>query len=88
MAGLSPQAIRAAGRWCSEIYRIYCRVSRQAAAALGGVIGSTAFEDVEREAFVDEELTYTGAASATGYGFIEQELVAATVEDMDEEEAA
>ena len=36
---------------------------------------------------MDEELSCTGAEGATGYGFIERELVAATVDDMDEEEA-
>ena len=33
-AGMSAAAIRAAGRWSSDVYRIYCRVSRQSAAGV------------------------------------------------------
>merc|ERR1711965_264173 len=54
-AGLTPAAIRAAGRWSSDVYAIYCRVSRQSAAGVATVIGSTPFEDLERGvSFVDE----------------------------------
>ena len=61
-AGLTPAAIRAAGRWSSDVYAIYCRVSRQSAAQVGSLIGSTAFEDLERGVqFVDEELMLTAA---------------------------
>ena len=59
-AGLSPASIRAAGRWSSEIYQIYCRLSRQSAAGVATTIGSTPFEDLERGvSFVDEELMLT-----------------------------
>ena len=59
-AGMSPSTIRAAGRWSSEIYRIYCRLSRQSAAGVATSIGSTPFEDLERGVkFVDEELMLT-----------------------------
>ena len=43
-AGLSPAAIRAAGRWSSEVYQLYCRLSRQSAAGVSVTIGSTPFE--------------------------------------------
>ena len=53
-------SIRAAGRWSSEIYQIYCRLSRQSAAGVATTIGSTPFEDLERGvSFVDEELMLT-----------------------------
>jgi hypothetical protein len=59
-AGMSPAAIRAAGRWSSEVYLLYCRLSRQSAAGVATTIGSTPFEDLERGVqFVDEELTLT-----------------------------
>ena len=59
-AGLSPASIRAAGRWSSEIYQIYCRLSRQSAVGVATTIGSTPFEDLERGvSFVDEELMLT-----------------------------
>ena len=56
-AGMTPATIRAAGRWSSDVYAIYCRISRQSAASVATVIGSTAFEDLERGVqFIDEEL--------------------------------
>ena len=55
-AGIEPSAIRIAGRWSSDVYEIYVRLSKQGAARLGSTIGSTAFEDLERGAFVSEEL--------------------------------
>ena len=59
-ANMSPATIRAAGRWSSDIYEIYCRISRQSAASVTSLIGSTPFEDLERGAtFVGEELILT-----------------------------
>lgn len=59
-AGLSPAAIRAAGRWGSDVYAIYTRATREAAFGLTTVIGSTPFQDLERGVeFIDEELFYT-----------------------------
>ena len=55
-AGIEPSAIRLAGRWSSDVYEIYVRLSRQAASRLGRVIGSSAFEDLERGEFISEEL--------------------------------
>ena len=59
-AGLSPAAIRAAGRWGSDIWAVYTRNTRETAFSLSSVVGSTAFHDTERGVeFVDEELIYT-----------------------------
>ena len=44
------------GRWASDVYEIYCRLSKEAASRMASVIGSTAFEDLERGGFVSEEL--------------------------------
>ena len=56
-AGLSPAAIRAAGRWASDVYILYTRCNMHSAVQLASVIGSTSFEDTERGIrFADEEL--------------------------------
>ena len=56
-AGMSAAAIRTAGRWGSDVYLLYCRASRQSAAGVSRLIGSTPFEDIERGMrFHDEEL--------------------------------
>jgi len=54
-AGVPVAAIQAMGRWDSEIYRVYCRRSRQVALHLGTVIASTEFEDMD-DNFQDESL--------------------------------
>ena len=87
-AGMSAAAIRAAGRWSSDIYQIYCRLSRESAAGVATVIGSTSFEDLERGVqFVDEELMLTAAEMPSGgvSSFVEQDLIddAWGVEDED-----
>ena len=87
-AGMSAAAIRAAGRWSSDIYQIYCRLSRESAAGVATVIGSTSFEDLERGVqFVDEELMLTAAEMPSGgvSSFVEQDLIddAWGVEDDD-----
>ena len=77
-AGMSAAAIRAAGRWSSDIYQIYCRLSRESAAGVATVIGSTAFEDLERGVqFADEELMLTVDEMPTGgvSSFVEQDLI-------------
>ena len=48
-AGVPAAAIQAMGRWDSEIYRIYCRRSRQVALHLGSAIASTPFDDMDDE---------------------------------------
>jgi len=54
-AGVPVAAIQAMGRWDSEIYRVYCRRSRQIALHLGTVIASTAFDDMD-DGFREESL--------------------------------
>ncbi len=39
-AGVPPQLIRLMGRWSSDVYEIYCRLSAQAALRVGTAIGS------------------------------------------------
>ena len=55
-AGVPPSVIRVMGRWNSDIFEIYTRLTQQAAARMTGVIGSTPFDDLERGAFHTEEL--------------------------------
>ena len=77
-AGVPASAIRVAGRWASDIYEIYTRCSREAAARLAMVIGSTRFEDLERgEQFIDEELMLTTAELPEGpvSDYVEQQLI-------------
>ena len=55
-AGVPPTLIRIAGRWASDVYQIYTRLSMEAAAGMAVVIGSTPFHEAERGEFVSEEL--------------------------------
>ena len=86
-AGLSPAAIRAAGRWGSDVYTIYTRLSRESAFGLTAAIGSSAFEDVERSvAFVDEELTFTTEEMLPGdISFLERSDIDAVMADEEED---
>jgi hypothetical protein len=86
-AGMNPATIRAAGRWSSEVYRIYCRLSRQSAAGVATTIGSTPFEDLERGVkFVDEELMLTADEVPSGLvsSYIERDLLEDAWECEDE----
>ena len=89
-AHMSPAAIRAAGRWASDVYILYTRASRAAAAGVARVIGSTPFEDLERGVeFIDEELTLTTAEMPAGRleSFMEQDLIEdALMDDAGDEE--
>ena len=40
-AGVTPAMIRMMGRWSSDVYEIYCRMSLQAALGVGMAISST-----------------------------------------------
>ena len=55
-AGVPPSVIRMCGRWNSDVFEIYTRITHQAAARMTCTIGSTAFEDLERGEFHSEEL--------------------------------
>ena len=54
-AGVSPQLIRLMGRWSSDIYEIYCRMSLQSALGVGQAIASAIVTDVEAAAGFHEE---------------------------------
>ena len=57
--------IKVLGRWASDVYMIYCRASRQAAASTSLLIGSTECHDVERGVSTEEmdEILMPGALS-------------------------
>ena len=59
-AGVSPQLIRLMGRWSSDVYEIYCRMSEQAALGVGAAICSAVVSDVEA-GFHEEHLELTTA---------------------------
>ena len=86
-AGLSPAAIRAAGRWASDVYMLYTRCNMQASQRLATVIGSTAFEDLQRGVhFADEELLLVpDEMPIGGVGeFVEDDMVRDAFELEDE----
>jgi hypothetical protein len=82
---LSEQILRAAGRWSSDAAELYARASKEAMMSVALIVGSTPFEDVERNAFLDEDLMVTKASLAAGRGFsadsIDGELIADALED-------
>lgn len=51
----APEVIRLAGRWNSDLWEIYSRVSSEAVGAVSKLVCSTAFHDLER-GFHAEEL--------------------------------
>ena len=53
-AGIHPSIIRLCGRWNSDLWEIYARVSREAASRVTTAIGSTPFHDLERGFHSDE----------------------------------
>lgn len=55
-AGVPPAVIRCCGRWNSDVFEVYTRLTQQTAARMTCVIGSTAFDDLERGEFHCEEL--------------------------------
>ena len=55
-AGVHPSIIRITGRWSSDVWQIYARLSKQSALVVSKVIGSTPFDDCERGEFMSEEL--------------------------------
>ena len=58
-AGVHPSIIRITGRWATDIWMVYARLTKQAAFRVSAVVGSTAFDDTERQAFASEELELT-----------------------------
>jgi hypothetical protein len=56
-AGIPPALIRLMGRWSSDIYEIYCRLSIESALGVGQAIASAQVTPAQ-EAFHDEELEF------------------------------
>jgi site-specific recombinase XerD len=54
-AGVPPQLIRLLGRWSSDVYQIYCRMSSQAAIQAGQQLASADVDALER-GFQEEHL--------------------------------
>ena len=67
-AGVPPATIRLMGRWSSDVYELYVRMTRQAAATFASAIGSTSFEDVERGAFTNDELVLSSCCRGSLMG--------------------
>ena len=86
-ANLSPAALRAAGRWSSDVYLLYTRASREANRHISRIVGSTPFHDTERDAVVDDELMLTHADYDVGppHIAIEQELIDDALADCEED---
>ena len=74
-AGVPPAAIRCCGRWASDVYEIYCRLTKQAAARMTVLIGSTPFEDLERGEFHTEELELLTSELHVGPMYEPEELL-------------
>lgn len=91
-ANLSPAALRAAGRWSSDVYQLYTRASRQAMQLVATVIGSTPFEDLERSEDLDDETMMTPADGRTASTLMasmsaaDPALLAATLADIDDDD--
>ena len=55
-AGVSPAQIRLLGRWSSDVAELYMQMTQQSAGDFSTIVGSTAFDDIERHTFKTEEL--------------------------------
>ena len=66
-AGVPPSLIRLMGRWSSDVYLIYCRMSEEAALGVGQSIAAATVHSVE-EGFHEECLELTDAELDIGRG--------------------
>jgi hypothetical protein len=55
-AGIQPNLIRLMGRWKSDVYELYCRMSVEAALSVGVAIASAAVAPLSEVGFHDERL--------------------------------
>ena len=80
-AGLDAAVIKVLGRWDSDVYEIYARCTREAAAMASTLIGSTPFHDTEGPIVTEEfdELAAPGLPSL-------QEIAVAVMGDGDDED--
>jgi hypothetical protein len=62
-AGVDSAVIKVMGRWSSDVFMIYTRINREAAARMSSVIASTPFHDLERGVETEEmdEIELPGA---------------------------
>jgi len=67
-AGVPPSLIRLMGRWSSDVYLIYCRMSMQAALGVGQSIMTADVQTLE-EGFHEEHLELTRAEVEESTGF-------------------
>ena len=62
---MHPSVIRIAGRWSSDVWELYARLTQESACDISRIVGSSSFVDVERGSFVAEELEMTPAELST-----------------------
>ena len=67
-AGVPPALIRIMGRWSSDAYEVYCRMSTQAAMGVGRAIAAAATDPLERRQFHSEYLELLDSEVAEAYG--------------------
>ena len=68
-AGVPPALIRIMGRWSSEVYEIYCRMSVQSAIGIGRAIASAVVDPLQQaERFRREELELLPTEVDEAYG--------------------
>ena len=79
-AGVPPALIRIMGRWSSDVYEIYCRMSVQSALGVGRAIASASVDTLQAQ-FHTEELELQPHEVAEAYGGMGDE---GGVEVMDE----
>lgn len=66
-AGVPPALIRIMGRWSSDVYEIYCRMSLQSAVGVGQAIASAVVDPLQ-QTFQCEELEYLAHEVQEAYG--------------------
>ena len=66
-AGVPPALIRIMGRWSSDVYEIYCRMSEQSALGVGRAISSAEVATLE-EGFHEEHLELQADEISMGVG--------------------
>ena len=71
-AGVPPALIRIIGRWSSDVYEIYCRMSERSALGVGQAIAAAEVVTLE-EGFHEEHLELQPEEIAMGVGAREGE---------------
>ena len=66
-AGVPPALIRIMGRWSSDVYEIYCRMSMQSAMGVGRAIASAVVDPLQ-QTFEREELELLRSEVTEAYG--------------------